>query len=695
LLLAVLAGARADGPADNHPEKVRRIPPTGIAVGEEEYKDLKAGVIELHEHIRDLRERLKDRPALLELLPDVEIFHKAVHYALHHDEFTERSQVTWARELLKQGRERAEALRRGKTPWTTATGLVVRGYRSRIDDSVQPYGLVVPPSYQENTPYQYRLDLWCHGRGETLTEVAFLHERQTSPGQFTPRNAFVLHPYGRYCNAFRFAGEVDTFEALEHVKKHYPIDENRIAMRGFSMGGAACWQFAVHHPGTWAAAAPGAGFAEAAEFLKVFQSEKLRPTWYEKKLWHLYDSTDYALNVYNCPLIAYSGEKDRQKQAADVMAAAMEKEGLTLLHLIGPKTEHSYEPRIRAELDRRFDRLMSRGRDDAPPHILFTTWTLRYHRMRWLILDELEEHWRRTTVEATMGGDKEEFSLATRNVAALTLHLEPGEYSLSNMEGPNVVIDDDEIKGPPVLSDRSWTAHFRKKDKHWELVEKDENEPLRKRHGLQGPIDDAFMESFLMVRPTGKPFNEKVGAWAAEEMRHARDQWRQQFRGDARFKDDTKVNDADIAEHNLVLWGDPSSNKVLARIADRLPIRWSDEEVKVGKQTFAGAHHAPVLIYPNPLNSKRYVVLNSGFTYREYDYLNNARQSPKLPDYAVIDVRSPPSTRLPGAVAAAGFFDEGWKLSPRRPQDEPAGEERQIRKKQGTGTRSASRAANK
>jgi hypothetical protein len=56
------------------------------------------------------------------------------------------------------------------------------------------------------------------------------------------------------------------------------------------------------------------------------------------------------------------------------------------------------------------------------------------------------------------------------------------------------------------------------------------------------------------------------------------------------------------------------------------------------------------------------VVLNSGFTFREYDYLNNARQVPKLPDYAVIDVRTPPSARSPGAVAAAGFFDEQWRL---------------------------------
>ena len=110
------------------------------------------------------------------------------------------------------------------------------------------------------------------------------------------------------------------------------------------------------------------------------------------------------------------------------------------------------------------------------------------------------------------------------------------------------------------LSDRSWTAHFRKVDGHWQPVDSDDDGTLRKRHGLQGPIDDAFMDSFLMVRPTGPALNEKVGQWADAEMRHAVDHWRRQFRGEARVKDDKDVTEADIAAHNLILWGDPGSN---------------------------------------------------------------------------------------------------------------------------------------
>ncbi len=93
------------------------------------------------------------------------------------------------------------------------------------------------------------------------------------------------------------------------------------------------------------------------------------------------------------------------------------------------------------------------------------------------------------------------------------------------------------------------------------------------------------------------------------------------------------------------MWGDPASNAVLAKIADKLPIRWDKDGVRLGDKTYEAGHHVPVLIYPNPLNPKRYIVLNSGFTFREYDYLNNARQVPKLPDFAVVDIAVPVSSR--------------------------------------------------
>jgi dienelactone hydrolase len=664
LLFAVVAlgsAVAADGPGDNLPDKVRPVPPPGIAVPDAVRAELQAGSDTLGRQIEELRTALTGR--LLELLPDVQIYHNAVRYALRYNEFYSDKEFVVARTLLRQGTERAAALRDGKAPWTTATGLVVRGYVSRIDGSVQPYGLVVPASYRPDTPHRHRLDSWFHGRDEKLTELKFLDARQRSPGDFTPANAFVLHLYGRYCNANKFAGEIDLFEALAHVRKHYPIDPDRLVVRGFSMGGAACWQFAVHYPGLWAAAAPGAGFSETPDFLKVFQRETIKPTWYEEKLWHLYDCTDYAVNLANCPVVAYSGELDSQKQAADMMAKAMAAEGLSLMHLLRPNTRHAYHPQAKEEINRRIDALAAGGRDPLPRHVRFTTWTLRYNQMAWVTVDGLGQHWERARVEAEIL-DANTVKLTTQNVTALTFAMPPGLCPLDPARRPKVLLDGRELEAAPVESDRSWTAQFRKADRRWVVVSAGGDGGLRKRHGLQGPIDDAFFGRFVVVRPTGKPLNDKVGAWVAAEMSHAVDHWRRQFRGEARVTDDSTLRDADVAENHLVLWGDPASNHVLAKVLDKLPIRWDGTAVVLGGKRYDAGHHVPVLIYPNPLNPRRYVVLNSGFTFREYDYLNNARQVPKLPDYAVVDVNVPRSSRAPGGIVTAGFFDEEWKLLP-------------------------------
>jgi hypothetical protein len=661
VLAGTAASLHADGPGDNKPDNIRPIPPPGIAIPPADEAELKTGLEALGKEIESLRTQLKSKAALVDLLPDVQIYHNAVRYALIYREFFKANEIAVAKALLRQGMDRAKALRDGQAPWTTATGLVVRGYASRIDGSVQPYGLVVPASYHPGFPHFHRLDIWFHGRGETLSEVNFIDARQRSAGEFMPPNAFVLHPYGRYCNANKFAGEVDAFEALDHVRKHYPIDENRIAVRGSSMGGAACWQFAVHYAGRWAAAAPGAGFAETADFLKVFQNEPVKPSWYEEKLWHLYDCTDYALNLANCPVVAYSGEIDKQKQAADIMTRAMAAEGLALVHIIGPQTPHRYHPQAKDEINRRIHRIVARGRNPVPRQVRFTTWTLRYHQMNWVTVEGLNRHWEQTRVEAEIA-DAATVRVKTRNVAALTLAMPSGYCPLDVTRRPTVVLDGQALEAAPVVSDRSWTAHFRKSGERWRAVDSIEDDTLRKRHGLQGPIDDTFMDSFLMVRPTGQPLNDKVGAWAAAEMAHALERWRRQFRGDARVKNDTDLTDDDIAAHHLVLWGDPHSNQVLARIADKLPIGWNAQNVALGGHSYSAAHHVPVMIYPNPLNPKRYVVLNSGFTYREYDYLNNARQVPKLPDFALLDVRVPANSRTPGGIVTAGFFGERWEL---------------------------------
>ena len=685
--------------AGDDPAKVRRIPGPGMALTVEQRAGLEIGVEALGREIAALKTELKDKKEMLELLPDVEIYYNAVHYALKYDEFfgprefgkpgapakdvaaakeaALKREAATATKLLDTGMERAKALRAGNAPWNTAIGPVARGYVSKIDGSVQPYVLVVPETYDPKAQHPWRLDVWYHGRGEDLSEIKFL---QTQKGEFPLKDGFVLLPYGRYCNANKFAGEVDTFEALDNIKKHYTIDDNRISVRGFSMGGASTWQIATHFPGMWAATNPGAGFAETPEFTHVFDPKNTgpKPTDFEQKLWHIYDSTHYAENLFNLPTVAYSGELDGQKQAADIMAKTLKNYNMELKHVIGPGVQHKYEPKAKEEVAKLVDEIVAKGRQ-VPTHIKFTTYTLRYNQAFWVTIVALDEHWIKARIEAEFVG--KDLKITTTNIARLTLDLSAKELHVKHFgehDGTVITIDGqtmdrgaygfeefDKING-------KWDRHFTLQtagdeasqkafwEKHWK--QEKAAEAFKKRHGIQGPIDDAFMDSFVMVAPTGTPITEKAGAFVKAEMAHAVEHWRRQFRGEARVVNDNQVSDDMIANSNLVLWGDPSSNKILAKIIDKLPLKWDAKSVTIGAATFPAEQHVPLLIFPNPLNTEKYVVLNSGFTFRENEYLNNAKQNAKLPDWAIIDVSEPATARWPGKVVAADFFDEHWAV---------------------------------
>jgi len=676
LLCVFAARCWADGPKDNLPDDVRPVPPVGIEVSDEDRAELQAGLERLDKAIAQLSQRTDTRTQ--GLLPDVEIFSRAVRQGLEYRELFSPRDVESAKRLLEEGQQRAGALLAGAAPWTTQKGLVVRGYRSTIDRTVQPYGLVIPTSYSNTGKGRYRLDLWFHGRGERSSETVFIAQRMKNIGRYAPRDTIVLHPYGRYSNAFKFAGEIDVFEALAHARQNYRVDDDRVAVRGFSMGGAGCWQMAVHYPDLFFAANPGAGFSETPEFLKFFQQETLRPTWYEKKLWQMYDCPGYTANLYQLPTVAYSGELDIQKQAADIMEQAFAAQGLSLTHVIGPDTKHTIHPESMRTVEAKLDQLAEQGRPKLPHEIRFATYTLKYNRMHWLTVTELGEHWEQATVMGRIRPGEDTIELKVQNVNGLRLTIPAGRSPFAPDRPVKIIVTRTEPNQPANVStesqtvsamrpgtDQSWECELHFDGQQWQLGPAD-SESLRKQHDLQGPIDDAFMDSFIIVRPTGEARHEAVSGWTSSELDRLVREWRRQFRGDAIVKRDDEITSEDITNNHLILFGDPSSNSMIASVFDKLPLKWTAEQIVVGDKSFDASQHAPVLIYPNPANPKRYIVLNSGFTYREFAYLNNARQVPKLPDWAIVDLRTPPDSLWPGRIADADFFDERWQLRPAR-----------------------------
>lgn len=635
----------------NPSASVRRIPMIGISVGDQDRQELETGLKGLARMIDQLEQK-KD-PFTNDLLPDVQIYYKAVDYALRYQEFFAEKEIATGKILLKEGLSRAEALRDHRPYWTTQKGEVVRGYRSKIDGSVQPYGLTIPENYPDGGK-KFNLSLWFHGRGETLSELNFIANDKGFASSMPPmKNTIMLYPYGRFCNAFKFAGETDVLEALEAVKKQYEINEDGLIDRGFSMGGAAAWHFAVHFPDRWLAANPGAGFAETFDFLRTYSKDTLHPSWYEKKLWHLYDCTDYASNLTNLPVFAYNGDKDVQKQAADIMETAMKSEGLVLTRITGENTAHSYNKESARITDTLLSRVAAAGKRPDPKELHFTTYTLKYNKLYWLRVDALHEHWERARVDGFGKGDS--VVLSTTNVDGLTLDrpilsslIAPSKIILLRIDGTRFRLT---VAGKPLVS-------FHRENDRW--VPGEAKTPLAKRHDLQGPVDDAFMGSFIVVRPTGTSKNILVDQWSKAELERFLVQWRRQFRGDPIVKEDTALRPNDYSS-NLIVFGDGESNRFLSKVSAKLPIQWTAGAISTGSMSYSSKDHALIMIYPNPVNPQKYLVLNSGFTFREDAYLNNSKQVPMLPDWAVVDLNVPPGPVSPGKIANAGFFGEHWE----------------------------------
>ncbi|MGL4551468.1 MAG: hypothetical protein ACRC33_09800 [Gemmataceae bacterium] len=465
--------------------------------------------------------------------------------------------------------------------------------------------------------------------------------------------------YGRGNNAYRWAGETDVWEAIGAVWKSCPIDDGRVVLRGFSMGGAGTWHLGLHHPGAWCAIGPGAGFTTTKGYVA-----RLNVTPVQEKTLHIYDAVDYAENAFNVPVVAYSGEDDPQKKAADNIEASLRKIGIKMTHLVSPKTGHTTPPAYQKLLAAEYAKYTHSGVNRSPKTVRFITHTLRYCFCHWVYIDALDEHYTPARVEAEKLAPG--FTVKTHNVRLLSLRYD----GLESTKALKVVIDGQTLDAVPIAGEKDlrFVSLQKKAGKwaHWDRTIR----LSEKLHRIQGPIDDAFMDSFLCVRGTGTPWNKAVDAYARADLDRFQREWSKYLRGDLRVKDDKDVTEDDIKNHALVLFGDPGSNSLLAKMLPKLPLTWTKDKLTWNGKTYDAATHVPAFIQPAPPNSSgpvRYLVVNSGHTFHEDAFQGtNALLYPRLGDHALLRLTDPEKP-LAADVVAAGLFDEFWKFAPEKP----------------------------
>jgi len=565
---------------------------------------------------------------------DVLVYAKGAEWALR--EKLPEKDASAVRQAIERGVARAGDADRS---WTKKKGKVVRGYRSVVDGSIQPYGVIVPASYDPAAPM--RLDVVLHG-SQVPTGMSEIRFMERFEGGGAPAQDFIeLHPLGRVENGYRYAGETDVFEAIESACANYNVDRRRIVLRGMSMGASGTWHLGLKNPDRFVALGPYCGYVDTHKFsetpIKTFVKVGPLPDYQEKTLTTL-DSIDYAANARMVPAIGAIGDKDVFWDCHVIMGKAMEQEGLKMVNLVSPGTGHVIDPPTHKEQMRLIGEHVAKGLDPLPREVRFVTWTLKYNRCFWVEVLALKEHYVRAEIRArlTDGGVIEVDE--PKNIRSFAISAPGGHFRIGKSEFA--------IPG----LDKKATV-FEEREGRWEPVNERAGEG--KRPGLQGPIDDAFASPFLCVRGTGKPWNDAVQKWADARLKRFSDEWRFWFRGELPVKDDTQVTEDDVRRRHLVLFGDPGSNPWIQKALPKLPLAWTREELRLRGKTVAGADHGPVLIVAGALAPDRYVVLNSGHTFHPPELKINYLFFPRLGDWAVM--------KTDDTVVDAGLFDENWK----------------------------------
>lgn len=612
---------------------------------------------------------------------DADIFLKAVRYALEFDEWYDKKAedgIKKATVLLDEAASRIASLKKNETPWMNGSGQKVLGFYSKIDDSPQPYGVEIPEGLDfkaKPTP----MWIWLHGRGDTATDLHFVYGKLLAkkPGQFQPAGTIVIHPFGRYCNGWKSAGENDVFESRDDATRRFNIDTNRVALAGFSMGGAGAWHLGAHFADQWACVHTGAGFADVKRYQKLTPDKY--PAWYEQTLWGVYDVPDYVRNFYNVPLISYSGEIDAQRDSAEYMMEVLGKEGLKPPHLIGPGMGHKYHPEVIKEVQAWIEKAVTKGRELFPDEVHIQTKTPFYGRMKWLNLHGMDESWKEARLEAKVVNGKT-IEMKTQNVSRIVFY--PPPQAREGGGSLKLVIDGTELKltvGPLLPKFETFMSpgprvagsmcRLIKENGTWrdfgnEQAFQHDTPEGGKPSSHPGLMDASFQKRFLVVLPDGKSSSTAVDAWVQAESAHFLQRWKGLMRGDVRVAKASEIPDVFEAgkTQSLILWGTPESNSCIKQLAASLPVEWSTSKVGIGKETFDAANHVPLLTYPCLKSAGFEAVINSGLTFREAHDRTNSLQNPKLPDWAILDITQTPSAETAGKVVAADFFDEHWQV---------------------------------
>ena len=200
--------------------------------------------------------------------------------------------ASYERAEFERVRGQLDQALRGEDPYAGVRAPLRRAFRSSLDNTLQPYVVLVHEDY--DTAATYPLLVFLHGSASTETDI--LGFPFLSPG-----GMIEIGPFGRgRSNGFATReAQIDIAEAIDDVIANYPVDRNCVILTGFSMGGYGVYRTFYETPEKFRAIAI---FSGSPDLGRVYAPDSDPPGFLDPAL-----LTPFG----GIPVFVYHGEQDR------------------------------------------------------------------------------------------------------------------------------------------------------------------------------------------------------------------------------------------------------------------------------------------------------------------------------------------------------------------------------------------------
>jgi pimeloyl-ACP methyl ester carboxylesterase len=443
-------------------------------------------------------------------------------------------------------------------------------------------------------------------------------------------NFLMCAPLARGPSGYVHVAEVDILQMLEEVQRDYAVDPDRVYLLGWSMGGAGAFLMASRFPDRFAAMMPVAGSADSS----LVENARHVPCWNYHGLGDTTVSPGYLRIV---------------ETAYRALGLPYHDGFLERPFVWGPWADHWVGYRMMGSIDEIEKILGTYRRVASPKEVTLVTPELRHNASYWVRIDAFESYVEPGRLVARSADNTIE--VTSQNVRAFTLLLSHAPVDANRairvLHNGRLVF---EGKAGAELT----------------LGQRAAGQGPHKIHGLSGPLSDIYYEPFLIV-VAGPEATDAVALAArkqAESMR-ATGLLGNRFFG-VRIKSEPDVTAEDIDKYHLIVFGSGNSSTLLNRIMGRLPVRIEGNAVAAGDRRFPGEDVGFRLIYPNPLNPRKYVVVCAGVSSAGLEGLGSI----PAPNYGWLSRVSEPDVLITDRRARGTFkrylaaytFDNDWKL---------------------------------